>query len=437
MNSIDLNIVDWTALNESQRQQALARPETLNDPKLFADVQAIIGRVRQQGDKALLHYNRTFDGVSLKELMVSEAEFAQAERDVPDDIKKALLQARQRITRWHSAGMAKEFSVKTAPGVRCGRIIRPIQRVGLYIPAGSAPLPSTVLMLGIPALLAQCPEVLICTPPQADGSVHPAILVAAKLCGITKVYKTGGAQAIAAMALGTESIGACAKIFGPGNAYVSVAKQLVQSLPGGPAIDMPAGPSEVLVIADAKANAGFVAADLLAQAEHGPDSQVVCLSTSAVKLKQVKRALDEQLKTLPRRAITAKALTHARLIKARSLREAMDISNRYAPEHLILAVDDAERLLDAVQAAGSVFIGAWASESLGDYCSGTNHTLPTNGYARAYSGVSVASFQLNISTQRVSPKGLKAIGPCAETLARCERLEAHARSVSIRLQALA
>ena len=431
-----MNIIDWTSLTEIQKQQALARPEQLNDPKLFADVQAIIARVQQQGDQALLDYNRTFDGVDLRELAVSEAEFEQAERELPDDIKDALQQAKQRITRWHKAGMGKEFSVKTAPGVHCGRIIRPIQRVGLYIPAGSAPLPSTVLMLGIPALLANCPEVLMCTPAQKDGSVHPAILVAARLCGISKVYKTGGAQAIAAMALGTESIGACAKLFGPGNAYVSVAKQLVQSLPGGPAIDMPAGPSEVLVIADGKANAAFVAADLLAQAEHGPDSQVVCLSNSSVKLKQVERAVAEQLKTLPRHAITTKALTHARLIKTRSLREAMQISNRYAPEHLILAVDGAERLLDSVQAAGSVFIGAWSSESLGDYCSGTNHTLPTNGYARAYSGVSVASFQLNISTQQVSKKGLRAIGPCAETLARCEQLDAHARSVSIRLQAV-
>jgi histidinol dehydrogenase len=431
-----MNILDWTKLTENERLQAIARPQQLNDPKLFADVQAIIARVQKHGDKALLDYNRKFDGVSLKQLAVSEAEFAQAERDVPDDIKAALQEAKSRIQRWHKAGMSKAFSVKTAPGVACGRIIRPIQRVGLYIPAGSAPLPSSVLMLGIPALLAQCPEVLICTPARQDGSVHPAILVAAKLCGITHIYKTGGAQAIAAMALGTESIGACAKIFGPGNAYVSVAKQLVQSLPGGPAIDMPAGPSEVLVIADANADAGFVAADLLAQAEHGPDSQVVCLSTSTVKLKQIKRALDEQLKTLPRQAITAKALTHARLIKTRSLPDAIAISNRYAPEHLILAVDDAERLLDSVTAAGSVFIGPWASESLGDYCSGTNHTLPTNGYARAYSGVSVASFQLNISTQRVSRKGLKAIGPCAEILARCEGLEAHARSVGIRRKAL-
>ncbi len=304
-----MNIIDWTSLTELQRQQALARPEQLNDPKLFADVQAIIARVQQQGDQALLDYNRSIRWrETCGNLAVSEAEFEQAERELPDDIKDALQQAKQRITRWHKAGMGKEFNVKTAPGVHCGRIIRPIQRVGLYIPAGSAPLPSTVLMLGIPALLANCPEVLMCTPAQKDGSVHPAILVAARLCGISKVYKTGGAQAIAAMALGTESIGACAKLFGPGNAYVSVAKQLVQSLPGGPAIDMPAGPSEVLVIADGKANAAFVAADLLAQAEHGPDSQVVCLSTSSVKLKQVERAVAEQLKTLPRHAITTKAL---------------------------------------------------------------------------------------------------------------------------------
>lgn len=431
-----MNVLNWPTLGESQKKLALARPKQLNDPALFADVQAIIARVQKQGDAALLAYSKQFDRVSLSQLAVTEAEFAQAENVLPAEVKAALEQAKSRIMRWHKAGMSKAFTVKTAPGVHCGRIIRPIQRIGLYIPAGSAPLPSTVLMLGIPAMLAQCPEVQMCTPPQADGSINPAILVAARLCGISKVYKTGGAQAIAAMALGTESISACAKIFGPGNAYVSVAKQLVQALPSGPAIDLPAGPSEVLVIADAQANAEFVAADLLAQAEHGPDSQVVCISSSAAKLKQIIRAVAQQAASLPRQAIVEQALAHARFIKTQSIAQAIAVSNQYAPEHLILAVEKAERYVDLVQAAGSVFIGAWASESLGDYCSGTNHTLPTNGYARAYSGVSVSSFQLNISTQQVSKKGIHAIGPCAEILARCEQLDAHAQSVSIRLKAL-
>jgi histidinol dehydrogenase len=431
-----MNIINWPALNEQQKQLTLARPKQLNSATLFADVNAIISRVQKQGDKALLAYNKQFDGVTISQLAVSEAEFEQADSELPEDIKAALVQAKQRIMRWHKAGMAKEFSVKTAPGVHCGRIIRPIQRVGLYIPAGTAPLPSTVLMLGIPALLAGCPEVIICTPAQADGCINPAILVAARLCGISRVYKVGGAQAIAAMALGTNTIGACAKIFGPGNAYVSTAKQLVQCLPGGPAIDLPAGPSEVLVIADSQSNAEFVAADLLAQAEHGPDSQVICISSSTLKLKQIMRAVTKQSTLLSRKAVVAKALAHARFIKTQTIAQAVAVSNLYAPEHLILSVSKASRLVDLVQTAGSVFIGEWASESLGDYCSGTNHTLPTNGYARAYSGVSVNSFQLNISTQQVSKKGLQAIGPCAEILARCEQLDAHANSVSIRLKAL-
>ncbi len=431
-----MNILTWQKLNAAEKLQALARPKQLNNPKLFADVQTIISRVQKQGDKALIAYNKQFDGVTLKQLAVSEAEFTEAEALVSDEIKAALKQAKKRIARWHKAGMSKSFTVKTAPGVHCGRIIRPIQRVGLYIPAGTAPLPSTVLMLGIPAQLAECPEVLICTPPQKNGKVNPVILYAAKLCGIQKVFKTGGAQAIAAMAVGTETIAPCAKLFGPGNTYVSVAKQLVQSLPSGPAIDLPAGPSEVLVIADAKSNASFVAADLLAQAEHGADSQVVCIATNKTKLNQIIREVTKQTKTLQRQEIIQKALAHARFIYSPTMTEAIAISNQYAPEHLILSFENAEDVLPQIQAAGSVFMGPWSSESLGDYCSGTNHTLPTNGYARSYSGVSVSSFQLNISTQRISQKGLQHIGPCAVTLANCEQLDAHAQSVSIRLAKL-
>lgn len=429
--------VDWKTLTEKQRTALLARPASLRSDALQKRVAGILKGVQREGDAALRAYAEQFDGVTLKTLAVSVREFAAAEKAVDPLVKTAMMDAAERIRRWHKAGMAHEFSVKTAPGVHCGRILRPIQRVGLYIPAGSAPLPSSVLMLGIPAQLAGCPEVVICSPAQADGRIDPSILVAARICGISRVFKTGGAQAIAAMAFGTRSIPRCDKLFGPGNAYVATAKQQVQALPGGPAIDMPAGPSEVLVIADASARPAFVAADLLAQAEHGPDSQVLCVSDDARLLNQVQKELDTQLAALSRRAIAGKALQHARLIRTANLAEAFAISNRYAPEHLILAVNDAESYLDQVQTAGSVFLGHFASEALGDYCSGTNHTLPTDGAARAYSGVSVASFQLAISTQRVSRKGLLAIGDCAETLAACEGLDAHAAAVRIRQQAAA
>lgn len=429
--------VDWKTLTEKQRTALLARPASLRSDALQKRVAGILKRVQREGDAALRAYAEQFDGVTLKTLAVSVREFAAAEKAVDPLVKTAMMDAAERIRRWHKAGMTREFSVKTAPGVHCGRILRPIQRVGLYIPAGSAPLPSSVLMLGIPAQLAGCPEVVLCSPAQADGRIDPSILVAARICGISRVFKTGGAQAIAAMAFGTRSIPRCDKLFGPGNAYVAIAKQQVQALPGGPAIDMPAGPSEVLVIADASARPAFVAADLLAQAEHGPDSQVLCVSDDARLLNQVQKELDTQLAALSRRAIAGKALQHARLIRTANLAEAFAISNRYAPEHLILALNDAESYLDQVQTAGSVFLGHFASEALGDYCSGTNHTLPTDGAARAYSGVSVASFQLAISTQRVSRKGLLAIGGCAETLAACEGLDAHAAAVRIRRQAAA
>lgn len=422
----------WNALTVSQQRAALSRPKVLRGERLYRDVEAIIARVRKNGDAALRAYALKFDGLQLDALAVTRAEFRAAEKTLSAEVKNAIDEAIARLMRWHQAGMAKEFSVQTAPGVRCGRILRPIARVGLYIPAGSAPLPSTVMMLGVPAKLAGCTDVVLCTPAQRDGSVDPAILYAAAQCGIRQVFKTGGAQAIAAMAFGTESIPRCDKLFGPGNAYVATAKQIVQSHPDGPAIDMPAGPSEVLVIADAQAIPAFVAADLLAQAEHGPESQVICLCTDAEKLQHIALAVREQVKTLPRRDIVRQALKYARLIQVPKLDTAFALSNRYAPEHLILAIADAESHLPKVQAAGSVFLGNWASESLGDYCSGTNHTLPTNGFARAYSGVSVASFQLFISTQSVTRQGNRNIGTCAEVLAMHEGLQAHARAVGIR-----
>lgn len=432
-----MKLLNWKSLTTEQRRKALARPKSLSSAVLLQQVQGIIKRVQRQGDSALLAYAKKFDGADLTQLKVSKREFARAEKSVAPEIKAALQDAIGRIAKWHQAGMANEFSINTANGVQCGRIIRPISRVGLYIPAGSAPLPSTVLMLGIPAQLAGCPEVILCSPAQANGQIDPIILMAAKLCGISQVYKVGGAQAIAAMAFGTASIAPCDKLFGPGNAYVSAAKQLVQSLPRGPAIDMPAGPSEVLIIADANANAEFVAADLLAQAEHGPDSQVLCLSDNADTLKSVIQAMNRQRAMLPRRAIIAKALKHARFITTSTIDQAIALSNDYAPEHLILNIGNAAQKLPQITAAGSIFLGAWSSESLGDYCSGTNHTLPTNGHARAYSGVSVASFQRFISTQQVSQQGNLRIGPCAELLARCERLDAHANAVRVRLEASA
>jgi len=318
--------------------------------------------------------------------------------------------------------------------VRCGRILRPIRRVGLYVPAGTAPLPSSALMLGVPAALAGCEEIVLCTPPRADGSADPAVLAAANLCGIRRVFKLGGAQAIAAMAFGTDSVPGCDKLFGPGNRYVTAAKQLATTLAGGPAIDMPAGPSEVLVIADAGAPAVHVAADLLSQAEHGPDSQVVLLTDSATLVEAVAAEVARQLAELPREAIATRALEHARLVKVDSIAEAIAISNDYAPEHLILALREPRAWLADVRSAGSVFLGDYAPEGLGDYCSGTNHVLPTNGAARAWSGVSVASFQKSISVQEVTRAGLAAIGPCAVEIARAEGLEAHAQSVLRRLE---
>ncbi len=318
----------------------------------------------------------------------------------------------------------------------CGRILRPIQRVGLYVPAGSAPLPSTALMLGVPARLAACPQIVMCTPPRPDGSADPSVLVAAQACGIDTVFLLGGVQAIAAMAYGVGGVPRCDKLFGPGNAYVTEAKQQVAADPQGAAIDMPAGPSEVMVIADAGADAEFVAADLLSQAEHGPDSQVLLLSDSAELLARVAGEIERQVPSLSRRDIMARSLPHARLIQVADIAQAIELANAYAPEHLILALRQPQRWLDAIHSAGSIFLGDYASETLGDYCSGTNHVLPTHGAARAWSGLSVASFQKTISVQEVSAVGLRAIGPDAVTLATAEQLTAHAAAVSRRLARL-
>jgi histidinol dehydrogenase len=426
--------IEWNSLDAAARADCLARPGGGDQNEVEAAVRRVFEQVRADGDTALRALTRRFDGVEIADFAVTPEEFEAARAQLPPKLRVALAEARGRLVTWHRAGMAAEFEVDTAPGVRCGRLLRPIPRVGLYVPAGTAPLPSTALMLGVPAQLAGCADVVLCTPPRADGTADPAVLVAAGLCGITRVFKLGGAQAIAAMAFGTPTLPRCDKLFGPGNRYVTAAKQLAAMLAGGPAIDMPAGPSEVLVIADAGAPPAHVAADLLSQAEHGPDSQVILVTDSAALIDAVEAEVARQLAELPREAIAQRALEHARLIRVQDIGEAFAISNTYAPEHLILALRQPRAWLDQVASAGSVFLGDYAPESLGDYCSGTNHVLPTNGAARAWSGVSVASFQTSISVQEVSREGLAAIGPCAVEIARAEGLEAHAQSVLRRLE---
>ncbi|KAA2284521.1 histidinol dehydrogenase [Arenimonas fontis] len=425
---------DWERMDEAERAACLARPLAGQQDGVEAVVRGIFGQVAAEGDAALLALTARLDGVLPDRLALGPVDFEMAGLQVAPTLRQALGEARERLRAWHAAGAPRGFELETAPGVSCGRMMRPIRRVGLYVPAGSAPLPSTALMLGVPAELAGCEEVVLCTPPRADGRADPAVLVAAAMCGIRRVFVLGGAQAIAAMALGTESVPRCDKLFGPGNRYVTAAKRHAAALPGGPAMDMPAGPSEVLVIADAGADPAYLAADLLSQAEHGPDSQVLLVTDRADLLETVAAELERQLRTLPRADVARRALAHARLIRVARLEDAFALSNDYAPEHLILALREPRAWLERVRCAGSVFLGDYAPEGLGDYCSGTNHVLPTGGAARAWSGVSVASFQTAISYQEVTPVGLAAIGPCAVTLARAEGLEAHARSVLRRLE---
>ena len=404
-------------------------------PQVAARVRAIFGQVREGGDAALVALAAELDRATLTSLLVSDAEFAAAAAQVPADLQAAIRQAKANIEAFHAAQREPELRVETMPGVFCSRRAVPVQRVGLYVPGGSAPLFSTLLMLGVPARLAGCPQVVVCTPPQADGTVSPIILFVAQLLGISTVVKAGGAQAVAALALGTHSVPAVDKIFGPGNRYVTAAKQLAAA-ECGVAIDMPAGPSEVLVIADASANPVFVAADLLSQAEHGPDSQVVVLSDSSAMLDRIDAELERQLATLPRRDVAALALANSRAVLLSDAAAMMAFSNQYAPEHLILASDDAETLAAQVTNAGSVFMGHLTPEAVGDYASGTNHTLPTSGYARQYSGVSLDSFVKKVTFQRLSAAGLRALGPVVETMAEAEGLSAHARAVSLRLASL-
>ncbi|RSK49856.1 histidinol dehydrogenase [Hymenobacter rigui] len=419
---------EWAALQQRAAQQQAQDVEQR--------VQQIFEDVRQRGDAALLDYARQFDGADLSSgLRVGPEELAAAAAELPAELQTAIRQAHANILRFHKAQIPQEERVETMPGVTCWRRAVPVQRVGLYIPGGSAPLFSTLLMLGVPAKLAGCPEIVLCTPPQKDGSVNPIILFTAQLLGITTIVKAGGAQAVAALSGGTDSVPAVDKIFGPGNRYVTAAKQLATRY--GVAIDMPAGPSEVLVIADESATPAFVAADLLSQAEHGPDSQVILLSDSLYMLEQTKAEVERQLRELPRAEVAAQALTESRAILLRTPEEMLYFSNQYAPEHLILAVRNPEQLAEGVTNAGSVFLGHLTPEAVGDYASGTNHTLPTNGYARNYSGVSLDSFLKKITFQRLTPEGLLNVGPVVETMAEAEGLRAHARAVTLRLEALA
>jgi histidinol dehydrogenase len=425
-------VIDWQESTTTQQQKVLQRPP-LPSTGLNDKVSAIIDQVKSRGDAALLEYTLKFDQVALQQLEVSEPEWAAAEAQVSPEVVKAVEDAIERIDDFHTACKPSGLNMETAVGLRCEARFLPISPVGLYVPGGSAPLISTVIMLAVPARIAGCSETVMCTPPDANGMVAPAILLAASRCGVKRVFKVGGAQAIAAMGIGTESIPACAKLFGPGNAWVTEAKQQIAAMPGGAARDMPAGPSEVLVVTDASADARAVCWDLLSQAEHGPDSQAILISTSAELLAEVQQYLPELAATLPRLEILRKSLKYLRLIHVDSMRHAIQISNEYAPEHLIINCKDADRVADGVTAAGSVFIGPWTPESLGDYCSGTNHVLPTYGYARAYSGLSVSDFMRRMTLQRASNFGLRTVGPCAITLAREEGLEAHAMAVQYRL----
>jgi histidinol dehydrogenase len=416
-----------------QWNELLKRP-VMNTEKLFDTVRNVIAQVREEGDKAVVALEEKFDKVRLASLQVTDAEIAEAEASVSKELKEAIAVAKHNIETFHLAQRREIEKVETTDGVCCWRRSVGIEKVGLYIPGGMAPLFSTVLMLAIPARIAGCKEIVLCTPPSRDGHVNAAILYAAKTAGVHRIFKAGGIQAIAAMAYGTESVPKVYKIFGPGNQYVMAAKQLVGMR--DVAIDMPAGPSEVEVVADATANPVFAAADLLSQAEHGVDSQVVLVTDSSSMLAQIREEVEKQLTVLPRRDIAAQSLANSKLILVHDMDEAMALSNTYVPEHLIIETKDADSLADKVVNAGSVFLGSYSPESAGDYASGTNHTLPTNGYAKAYSGVSLDSFVRRITFQKLSDKGIANIGPAIEVMAANEQLDGHKNAVTVRLNAL-
>ncbi|MEZ4971628.1 MAG: histidinol dehydrogenase [Flavobacteriaceae bacterium] len=397
-------------------------------------VNAVFMEIRAGGDTAVRNYTKKFDGVDLQDILTSPKELEESELLISDDLKVAILQAKNNIEKFHKAQKTQRITVETTEGVHCWQEKRPIQKVGLYIPGGTAPLFSTILMLAIPANIAGCKEIILCTPPNKEGKVHPAILYAANLCGVTKIFKVGGIQAIAGMTFGTETIPAVYKIFGPGNQFVTVAKQIATKY--GIAIDMPAGPSELLVMADDTANAAFVASDLLSQAEHGVDSQVILVSISKTLIDAVETEVAKQIVDLPRKEIAEKAIHHSKLVYVGDKQTAVDLINEYGPEHYILCVENEEFYLGQTYNAGSVFIGNYTPESAGDYASGTNHTLPTNGYAKQYSGVNLDSFMKSMTFQKISKKGILNIGKTIELMAEAEGLQAHRNAVTLRLDSL-
>lgn len=409
----------------------LKRP-SIDNTSLEATVQTVLSDIKTNGQSAVKKYTLQFDKVALENILVSNDEFAVAEKSITPELKQAIQLAKQNIETFHSAQKEKTQVLETMPGVKCWRKSIAIQKVGLYIPGGTAPLFSTILMLGVPAKLAGCEEIILCTPPDKNGNINPAILYTAKLIGITKVFKVGGVQAIGAMAYGTETIPQVYKIFGPGNQYVTCAKQLINKQ--GVAIDMPAGPSEVAILADETCVPEFVAADLLSQAEHGIDSQVILVSTNESIIQNIQTELEKQLDVLPRKDLASKALENSKAILIKSNDEAIDLLNEYAPEHLIIACENDEALAEQVVNSGSVFLGNYSCESAGDYASGTNHTLPTNGYAKAYSGVSLDSFVKKITYQKLSKEGINNIGPAIELMAEAEGLQAHKNAVTVRLK---
>ena len=431
-----MRILDWNSLSSAEQRAALRRPALEDTERVSAAARSIVERVRREGDAALHALTEQFDGVRLEALAVTTAEFAAADRAISAAQHAAIELAIDNVRRFHAAQSALPLRIEIAPGVICERFSVPIRAVGLYVPAGSAPLPSTAIMLAVPAALARCPVKLMCTAPDRAGGANPAVLVAARKAGVDQIFKVGGAQAIAAMAYGSESIPKCDKVFGPGNAYVTAAKILVAQDAGGAALDLPAGVTEVMVIADEEARADFVAADLLAQAEHSPDAQAILVTTQAALAAAVFAEVQRQSKVLSRAQVLAESIEAMRLIVVDSLQTAFDIANSYAPEHLILEICEARSWLPQISTAGAVFLGHWSPESLGDYCSGPNHTLPTYGYARSYSGLSLEDFQRRITVQELSPSGLQGLGPTARILAGLEGLDAHAAAVSIRLEAL-
>lgn len=432
--TIGLDIVNWKDLSADARVALLERPAVALDGEIRAGAAAIIDEVRRGGDAALRRLTERLDRASIVDFRVSEEEIRSAEQALTAGQLAAIELAIRNVRTFHAPQRPAGLSIETMPGVVCERVSHPIDSVGLYVPAGTAPLPSAAIMLAVPAAIAGCPTRVLCTPPRPDGTADPAVIVAATRAGVRDIYKIGGAQAVAAMAYGTESVPRVLKIFGPGNAWVTAAKSLVSGAADGAAIDMPAGPSEVLVIADDAANPEFVAADLLSQAEHGTDSQVVLLTTCRSLAERVLTAIEEQLAKLGRAEIAAGALRHSRLIVVEDIAAAIEVSNRYAPEHLILQTRDARQLLTSLRNAGSVFVGPWTPESVGDYCSGTNHVLPTYGFARTYSGLGVDQFMRQMTVQELTRSGLEQLGQAVVELATLEGLDAHAAAVTRRLR---